>query len=208
MDYRALSFLQLDALREVGNIGAGNAATALSQLLNRKIQISVPNIDVIDLQQLMDFCSEKIVVGVMVRVLGDTPGNIIIIFEKEKAINIIEFLTGNKEKEFSEIGVSVLNEIGNIVASAYMNSITKFTGLNLLPSVPAMAYDMLGAILSTMVLEAAQYEDKVLEIKTNFIGNMETKPIGIINTEDIGADFYYIPKPGSLEKILGALGVN
>ena len=208
MDYRSLSFFQLDALREVGNIGAGNAATALSQLLNRKIQISVPNIDVIDLQQLMYFCSEKIVVGVMVRVLGDTPGNILIIFEREKAINIIEFLTGSREEEFSEIGISVLNEIGNIVASAYMNSITKFTGLNLLPSVPAMTYDMLGAILSTMILEAAQYEDKVLEIKTNFTGNKETKPFGKLIIEDIGADFYYIPRPGSLEKILKALGVN
>ena len=83
-----------------------------------------------------------------------------------------EVLTGNREEDFSEIGVSVLNEIGNIVASAYMNSITKFTGLNLLPSVPAMAYDMLGAILSTMVLDAAQYEDKVLEIKTNFIKSL------------------------------------
>ncbi len=207
MDYHGLTPIQLDALREVGNIGAGNAATALSQLLNKKIQMSVPSIDIINFQDMIDNYAENEAVGVMVRVLGDTPGNILFLLEKGIATDIIELLTGKHEEEFSDLGISVLNELGNIVSTSYMNSIAKFTNMNLLPSVPAMAYDMVGAILSTMFIEAAQYEDRVLEIKTNFWG------ISSLSGEEsfvdnIGANFYYVPRPGSLEKILTALGVN
>nr|WP_052447319.1 chemotaxis protein CheC [Clostridium polynesiense] len=180
-------------------MGAGNADNGpFTVLLNKKIEMSVPNINIIDFQHIINGSAEKEVVGIIVRVLGDTPGNILFIFHKEVASNIIELLTGRNEDEFSEMGISVLSEVGNIVSSSYMNSIARLTNLTLIPSVPAMAQDMLGAILATMFIESAQFEDNILDIETNFIGT---------ESNNIGAHFYYVPRPGSLEKILNSLGV-
>ncbi|QAA31633.1 chemotaxis protein CheC [Clostridium manihotivorum] len=199
MDYTQLSALQLDALREVSNIGAGNAATALSQLLNRKIDMTVPNVKVIDFMDIYNFVSEEeLVAAVLVKVLGDTPGNILFVFEKSTASNIIEVLTGMKEDDFSEMGSSVLCEIGNIISAAYMNAIARLTNLSIMPSVPAVAFDMLSAILSATFVESAQYSDNVLEIETMLLGE---------DAENIGGHFYFVPNPGSLEKILNSIGV-
>ncbi|GFZ30996.1 CheY-P-specific phosphatase CheC [Clostridium zeae] len=199
MDYTQLSALQLDALKEVSNIGAGNAATALSQLLNRKIDMTVPNVKVIDFMDIYNFVSEEeLVAAVLVKVLGDAPGNILFVFEKSIASNIIEVLTGMKEDEFSEMGNSVLCEIGNIISAAYMNAIARLTNLSIMPSVPAVAFDMLSAILSSTFVESAQYSDNVLEIETMLLGE---------DSENIGGHFYFVPNPGSLEKILNSIGV-
>jgi chemotaxis protein CheC len=199
MEYLNLTPMQLDALKEVGNIGSGNAATALSQLLNRKIDMTVPAVNVVPFETIFSrIGGEEIVIGVVVRVLGDTPGNILFIFEKEIALNLIETLLGQREEDINEMGNSVLCEIGNIISGTFMNAIARFTNLLIMPSVPAVSYDMLGAILSTTFIEAGQFDDYVLDIETHFLDE---------NT-NISGHFYYIQMPGSLEKILNALGVN
>ena len=117
---RKYSAIQLDALAEVGNIGAGNAATALSQMINRKVNMSVPAVNIVRFNEIFDTQeSEERVISVIVRVLGDTPGNILFIFDDETANNMIELLTGKKEDKFSELGYSVLCEIGNICRFLY-----------------------------------------------------------------------------------------
>ncbi len=200
MDYSKLTPMQLDALSEVSNIGAGNAATALSQLLNRKIDMTAPQVNVITFDSIFTgIGSEEVVAGVMVRVLGDAPGNILFVFDQETAFNIIEALTGSRDNELNEFGASVLCEIGNIISSSYMNAISKFTGLLLTPSVPAVSLDMVGAILSTSFIESGQFDDNVLDFETEFLQEDSTK---------LSGHFYYIPMPGSLEKILNILGVN
>ncbi|WP_139904149.1 chemotaxis protein CheC [Clostridium thermarum] len=192
--------LQLDALAEVGNIGAGNAATALSQLINKKVDMTVPSVNIVPFNDIFNRNDgEELVVAVIVRVLGDTPGNILFVFDYDTANNMIELLTGKREEEFTELGYSVLCEVGNIISGSYMNAIAKFTGLLIMPSVPAVAYDMAGAILSTTFMESEQFDDHVLDIETIFQNQDETK---------IGGHFYYVPKPGSLEKILNSLGIN
>lgn len=199
MSYDKLTPLQLDALREVGNIGTGNAATALSQLINLKIDMTVPAINIVPFYDIFSrIGGEEVVVSVIVRVLGDIPGNVLLVFEKETALKFIETLTGIREEQISEMGYSVICEIGNILSSSYMNAISRFTNLNIMPSVPAVTYDMLGAILSTTFIEAGQFEDFVLDIETIFLQN----------NAEISAHFYYVPMPGSMEKILNALGVN
>jgi chemotaxis protein CheC len=191
--------LQLDALKEVGNIGAGNAATALSQLINRKVDMTVPAVNIVPFDDIFTrIGGEEVVVGVIVRVLGDTPGNILFIFDNNTAQNIIELLTGMKDDNFGEMGQSVLCEVGNIISGSYMNAIAKFTNLLIMPSVPAVTCDMLGAILSTTFIESGQFDDQVLDIETTFINEEEI---------DISGHFYYVPMPGSLEKILNALGI-
>jgi chemotaxis protein CheC len=192
--------MQLDALREVGNIGAGNAATALSQLINKKIDMTVPSVNIVPFDEIFSrIGGEEVVVGVIVRVLGDTPGNILFLFNNNTALNIIELLTGNREdNNISEMGESVLCEVGNIISGSYMNSIARFTNLLIMPSVPAVTCDMLGAILSTTFIESGQFDDHVLDIETMFLNEDDM---------DISGHFYYVPMPGSLEKILSALGI-
>jgi len=201
MSFNNFNPLQMDALREVGNIGSGNAATALSQLLNKKIDMTVPSINIVPFRDIFSrIGGEELVVGVIVRVLGDTPGNILFVFEKETALGIIESLIGEKNSQISEMGSSVLCEIGNIISGSYLNAISKLTNLAIMPSVPAIATDMLGAILSTTFIESGQYDDFVLDIETTFKQGE--------NSEHMGGHFYYIPMPGSLEKILNILGVK
>jgi len=199
MEEGQLSSLQKDALREVSNIGTGNAATALSMLLGQKIDMTVPSVNMIEFTSLFEQLGEDEVAGIVVRVLGDIPGSILIIFDKEVALNIIHLLTGKDEKYCSELGSSALCEIGNILSGSYMNAISQFTGLGAIASVPAVSYDMLNAILATTFVESGQYDEYILDIETLFLNE---------NDGEIGAHFYYIPVPGSIEKILETIGVN
>ncbi|MHC1721115.1 MAG: chemotaxis protein CheC [Clostridiaceae bacterium] len=199
MPYKKLTPLQLDALREVVSIGSGNAATALSRLLNMKIDMTVPSVEVMPFNDIFTGSGgDEIVVSVIVRVLGDIPGSILLVFKKEEALYIIEMLTGKKYEYLTEYGYSVISEVGNIIASTFVNSINQFTGLKVSPSVPSVTYDMLGGVLSNAFIESGQFDDTVIGIKTVFLQNI-TKICG---------HFYYIPMPGSLKKILIKLGLN
>ncbi|MBZ9688110.1 chemotaxis protein CheC [Clostridium estertheticum] len=199
MDYSELSAMQLDVLQEVGNIGAGNAATSLSELLNEKVDMAVPSVNIIPFDDIFAKIGvEEVVIGVIVRVLGDIPGNILFTLDKETALNIISSLLGAQQQQITEIGSSALCEIGNIISSSFMNAIAKLTNLVLLPSVPAVALDMMGAILSTTFIESGQFDEYVLDLETQFLQE----------NQKINGHFYYIPMPGSLEKILNSLGVN
>lgn len=195
-----LTNMQLDALKEVSNIGAGNAATSLSIMLGKKIDMTVPSVNVIEFTSLVDNAGDDEVAGIVVRVLGDFPGSILIVFKKVVAKNIITVLTGTEEKEdgLTEMGNSVLCEIGNILSSSYMNAIAQFTGLKVVASVPAVSDDMLSAILATTFVESGQYDEYILDIETVFLDE---------GHENLGAHFYYIPVPGSIEKILKTIGV-
>ena len=199
MEYSNLSALQLDALKEVSNIGAGNAATALSIMIGKKVDMSVPAVNIVRLEDIVEENGECEVAGTVVRVLGDIAGNILLVFEKPTAENIIERLVGSRQSPESEMGSSVLCEIANIISASYMNSMAQLTNLAILPSVPATSYDMLGAILTTTFIESNQYDEYILDIETVFLDDTE---------ENIGGHFYYIPMPGSLEKILKSIGIN
>jgi chemotaxis protein CheC len=199
VEYSNLSALQLDALKEVSNIGAGNAATALSVMIGRKVDMTVPAVNIVRLEDIVEENGECEVAGTVVRVLGDIAGNILLVFEKPTAENIIEKLVGSRQSPESEMGSSVLCEIANIISASYMNSIAQLTDLAILPSVPATSYDMLGAILTTTFIESNQYDEYILDIETVFLDDTE---------KNIGGHFYYIPMPGSLEKILKSIGIN
>lgn len=200
MEYSNLSALQLDALKEVSNIGAGNAATALSMMIGKKVDMTVPAVNVVKLEDIVEENGETEVAGTVVRVLGDIAGNILLVFENPTAENIIQKLVGSKQSPESEMGSSVLCEIANIISASYMNAIAQLTNLAIAPSVPATSYDMLGAILTTTFIESNQYDEYILDIETVFLDED--------TAENIGGHFYYIPMPGSLEKILKSIGIN
>lgn len=198
MDYSKLTDMHLDAVKEIFNIGAGHGANALSSLLSTQIDINIPYLEIIDIETIYEkIALEEVVIGVLIRIIGDAPGNILFTFSEETAKKIIKTLIGYEgEIEESEIGQSVLCEIGNMIGASYMNAVSEFTGIRMLASVPALAHDMTGAILTTAFIESLQQADKILEIKTNL------KVIG----DNLSTCLYYLPSEDSLDKILSSIG--
>lgn len=198
-----MSVAQLDALREIGNVGAGNSATALSQIINRKIDMNVPEVSVVPLGDVPDLVGgpDAMVVGVFLRVYGEAPGNILFLLPRDSAFYLVDTLMGKSHgdtKILDFMDESALMEVGNILAGAYLNALFNFTKLSLLPSIPALAVDMAGAILSVVLVQLGQMGDHALVIETEFLAE----------DDDIKGHFFLVPDPGSLEIILSAVGVE
>ncbi|MBE6097058.1 chemotaxis protein CheC [Schwartzia succinivorans] len=201
-DIMQLSPTQMDALREIGNVGAGNSATALSQIINHRIDMNVPEVSIVPLGDVPDLVGgpEAMVVGVFLRVYGQAPGNILFLLPAESAFYLVDMLMGKKRGETQNLDYldeSALMEIGNILAGAYLNALFNLTKLSLLPSIPALAMDMAGAILNVVLIQLGQMGDHALVIETEFT----------TDEEGIKGHFFLVPDPGSLDTILTAVGV-
>ncbi len=173
VDLRDLKELQLDALKEVANIGAGHAATALSQLTDRRIMISVPQIHVERLEQVPGLLgdSDEVVAAVLMHMLGDLTGRMLLVVPASNAKLLCDLLLRRDPgttAEFGDLEQSSLKEAGNILGGAYMNALSDFMGMMLLPSVPSLAVDLSGAVLSTTHLSFGREKDVVFCVETNF----------------------------------------
>lgn len=201
--FHSFAEFQMDVLREVGNIGAGHAATALSKLLDKPVDMSVPKVRMVPFEEIADSVggAEQVVVAIFLRVEGETPGNLFFILTLDSAKKLLRNLVGIEvidEESYSEMELSALNEIGNILAGSYLTSLADFTMLNMSPTVPSLAIDMAGAVLSYGVLQFGQMGDQALLIDTKFLdGN-----------DEVEGHFFLIPDPESFEKIFVALGVQ
>ncbi|MBQ1689575.1 MAG: chemotaxis protein CheC [Lachnospiraceae bacterium] len=198
-----LDNMHYDILREVGNIGAGNATTALSQLINTKIDMTVPKVELLDFTALADVVgsAEKIVVGILLNLSGDVDGMMMFMMEFSSAKNIVNQLMGKAEKDlaaFTELELSALKEIGNIIAGAYLSALSSLTNLNIVESVPYMSIDMAGAILSVPAIAFGELGDKALLIESEFNQTEE---------ESVNGFFILIPTEKSYETILSSLGM-
>lgn len=198
-----LSMLQLDALREIGNVGAGNSATALSQIINRKIDMTVPKIAIMPLGDVPDVVGgpDAMVAGVYLRVFGPAPSSILFLLPRDSAFYLVDMLMGREQghtTSLNSMDESALMEIGNILSGAYLNALSHFTSLTLLPSIPALAMDMAGAILSVILIQLGQMGDHALVIETEFT----------TENDGVKGHFFLIPDPGSLSIILAAIGVK
>lgn len=192
----------MDVLREVGNIGAGNAATALSLLLNKPVDMAVPTVSFVPFEQIAERVGgpEAVVVAIFLRVEGDAPGNMFFIVNREPARRLVQGLLGFEAAEndvYSELELSALNEIGNILAGSYLSSLADFTGLSMSPTVPSLAVDMAGAILSYGLLQYGTMGDEALLIDTTFLEGLQ----------EVDGHFFLIPDPDSFDKLFSALGV-
>lgn len=172
-DVRALKALQLDALREVANIGAGHAATALSQMTNRTIMISVPEVNVRPLEEVADLVGpgDTVVAAVLMQMMGDLTGRTLVLFPDESARRLCDILFRRPDgttTEFDAMAESGLKEVGNILVSAYMNALSDFMGLMLVPSVPSLVIDQAAAILTTTYLNFGHERDYVFCVETSF----------------------------------------
>lgn len=194
---------ELDVLKEVGNIGAGNAATALSKLLDKPVDMAVPKVSLLPFEEVAERVggSEQIVIAAFLRVEGDAPGNMFFIIEEHSARSMLEQLLSMKlqaDAPYSELELSALCEIGNILAGSYLSSLADFTRLQLQPSVPAVAMDMAGAILSYGLMQYGEMGDSALLIETKFLEDHKS----------LEGHFFLIPDPDSFVKIFKALGVD
>ncbi|MDE7298111.1 MAG: chemotaxis protein CheC [Lachnospiraceae bacterium] len=195
--------MQFDVLKEIGNIGAGNATTALSQMLSAKVDMKVPKIELLEFQELAELIggAENIVVGILLTLQDDIDGMMMFLLERTSAKNIVRLLMGgyggSEGDEFSEMELSAMQEIGNIIAGAYLSSLSTLTNLTITSSVPYMAIDMAGAILSVPAIEFGKVSDKALLIQTEF---------GDEGTE-VNGYFILIPTLESYSRILTSLGL-
>lgn len=197
-----LNNLQLDVLREIGNIGAGNAATALAKMLNKKIDMDVPKVKILEFKEVNDILggADEQVIGILLSVTGDLTGNIMFILDYKAArvlVNILMGLPAEEDSEFSEMELSALKEIGNILSGSYLSALSTLTNLSIMPSIPDIAIDMAGAILSVPAIEFGKVGDTVLYIETEF-SEGSTKVVG---------DFFLVPDVDSYDTLLKALGV-
>lgn len=202
LDINRIDDVQFDVLREVGNIGAGNATTALSQLINKKIDMKVPKVELLNFNELPDIVggAENLVVGILLTLEGEINGMMMFMLEQKSAHNLVNLLMGKSLENFDsfdEMDRSALQEIGNIISGAYLYSLSTLTNLMIVQSVPYMAIDMAGAILSVPAIEFGKVGDKALLIQSQF------------GDEAINVDGYFIliPTLESYDVILSSLGM-
>jgi chemotaxis protein CheC len=202
--FKKLAEFQMDVLKEVGNIGAGHAATALSTLLNKQVDMQVPKVRMLPFEEISASVggAEEVVLAIFLRVDGEAPGNMFFILDLDSAKKLLKDLVGletvSEGRDFTELELSALNEIGNILAGSYLTSLADFTNLHLSPTVPSLAIDMAGAILSFGLIQFGQMGDQALLIDTTFLeGNRKVQ-----------GHFFFIPDPESFDKIFIALGVD
>jgi chemotaxis protein CheC len=196
-----LNDLQRDALKEVGNIGAGHAATALSQLLNTTVKLSEPRIDVLKFRDLSSRIGspDRSIAALHMYVRGEAPGQMIVLFDRDQSLEFVHVfikrIIGDIQI-FDSIADSTLKELGNIIAGSYLTALISLTGINLLPSVPTLSYGTVQAAFRTLM--SILPDQDVFLIESQFLDTDRT----------VSGQFILIPETGSLQPLLSVFGVN
>ena len=188
-------------MKEIGNIVACNATTALAQLLQCKVDMKVPQVKLLEFKELGSLMGgeDQVMIGIYLAVEGDITGSIMFIMTNDTGKHLTEKLMGMKSDsdQFNEMELSALREVGNIITGSYLNSLSMMTNLKIYPSVPELCIDMAGAILSVPAIEFGTIGDDILLIQTQFLDEVE-----------LNGYFILIPDLESYEKILSSLGIT
>lgn len=193
----------LDVLKEIGNIGAGNAATALAKMISKKVDMKVPRVNVLDFSEVPEILGgpEEEVVGIFFKLEGQIEGSIMFLLKVESALQLIELLMpGIASEGFNEFCFSALQEIGNILAGSYISSLSSLSSLDIKISVPSLALDMAGAILSVPAIHFGLIGDKILIIENEFVE--------LVEKDSVNGYFILIPEVDSYDTLLKSLGVQ
>ena len=193
----------MDVLREIGNIGAGNAATSLSQMLNAEVNMSVPKVRILDISDAATALGgpENPVIGILTKISGEIDGLMMFIVGQSFAGAVLESLLGEKQVSYAaltEMQLSAISEIGNIMISAYLGSISTLSQMSIKSSVPAIAVDMVGALLSVPAIEMRTVSDKIIFIQEDFLSS----------ADDITSNMMLIPSMESLDRLMQKLGIQ
>lgn len=192
----------LDVLKEIGNIGAGNAATALAKMIDKKVDMKVPKVSILEFKEVPELLGgeETPVCGIFFKIEGDINGSIMFLLEMESAFNLVDLLMPRDNHTMDEFTYSALQEIGNILSGSYVSSLSGLTSLNMHISIPSLCIDMAGAILSVPAIHFGQIGDKILIIENQFIEPEEN--------EAVRGFFFLIPDVDSYEILFKSLGVS
>lgn len=190
------SDLQLDALREVANIGSGTAATALSSLVGRSIDLTVPSASALPISEAVDAVgeAEREVISVLLPVLGELEGVVLLVFSPESASLLCELLGVELDSEF---GLSALGEIGNILGASYLGALSTMTGIAMEPSPPQCASDYLAAIVSSALIAATQ-GDLALLLDSELV----------VEETECSFSFMFVPSGSGIDGLLAGLGLG
>ena len=197
----------LDVFKEIGNIGAGHAASALAGLLNVKISMSVPESSVVPFNNILSVMDgpETLVAGVLIDLTGDLNGYILLLLGMKDAMAMVTRALGESPRDvtapdfqLTDLERDTLLEISNIIVGSFLSAISSFTGLSMTPSVPQIAIDMLGAIISIATIEYGKIGDSVLFLKTQFVDP----------SKEMSGHFFLIPDYNSYRILLKSLGME
>ncbi|MDR1570894.1 MAG: chemotaxis protein CheC [Clostridiales Family XIII bacterium] len=202
-NYEELNDMHIDVLREIGNIGAGNAATSLGMILNAEVDIQLPKVQISDFDTAVNALggAEAMTVGVLLNFSGEANGLIMFLLGMDDAQNITSILVDDGDdggEGLSEIKRSAIQEIGNILGSAYINSIAQLTGLRIEVSIPYIAIDMAGALLSVPIIQFGAIGDKVMFIEEGFFTSERKLNSNVIMFAEVD----------TLQRIMGRLGLE
>ncbi len=200
--YKNLTEFQFDAFKEITNIGAGNAATAISDILSDRVEMSVPSVYIIDMNEMTSILGgpEVEVTGILLRVYGDIDGMIMFILEKQFCHTLLSVLLNKQINSFEEIDdmdLSLFQEMGNIIVGGYVNALASMLDMEIKMSTPETAIDMVGAILSYPAHYFGTMGDKVLFVKEDFLSESSV----------ITSHLLIMPQPESFDKIFSKLGL-
>lgn len=200
LDNGEYTILQLDVLKELANIGGGNAATSISKLIEKTITMTVPTIRILSYEEVYAqiMAEDSTVNAVLMKMVGDAEGMFLFVTGDEANKNLIKMMLPEQIQTNKELEESSIKELVNIVVTSYLNAIAKFVDVNLISSVPLLIRDMFGAIISSVYIEQEQYDDSIMIIKNEFSHD----------GDKIEASLYFVPRPGLLEKLFKILGVG
>ena len=195
--------MHLDVLKEIGNIGSGNAASALSTMLNCDTDISVPDVKLLDFDDAVNFLGgpENVAIGMLVNLTGDISGMMLYVLQHSCASKMTSTIFGTEIEDIANMNDmerSFISEVGNIMSASYINAIASLSGLTIDISVPQMCVDMVGAILSVPAVQFAQIGNKVLFIDDRFV----------IGGSEVQSNMILVPEMSSLETLFSRLGVG
>ncbi|WP_317367861.1 chemotaxis protein CheC [uncultured Tyzzerella sp.] len=187
-----LNLMDIDMLKEVANIGTGNAATSLSNLVNQRISMTVPTVKMPEFKNLADIIggADALIAGLLVGISGDVDGIMMYLMTEKSACTLAKEIMGrdkNNFTEFDEIDYSMLTEIGNILTSSYLTALSQLMNYKINQSVPSLSVDMAGAILSVPAIEFGRVADRVLFIESTFSQDSE-------DSTDLTGFFMLIPE--------------
>ncbi len=191
----------IDVLKEIGNIGAGNAATSLAKMLNKKVDMEVPQVKILEFADVPKLIGgeESLVTGVYFNLEGDLTGSFLFLLDEASALGLLNLMMPMEFKEFDEMSNSALMEVGNILSGAYISSLASLTNLNISISVPSISYDMAGAILSVPAIQFGMVSDQVLIVENEFFDDDKN--------DLISGYFLLVPDLESYDVLLKSLGI-
>ena len=201
--YEEMNDLELDILKEIGSIGGGNAATALSSMLSAKVNMSLPKVVILDFNEALVNVGdpEEVVAAILVEMSGELSGIMLFILTKEFSDEILFRMLGKTEADFfelDEIDSSVLMEIGNIVISSYITAMASLVNMSVELSVPQLAVNMLGGIMSVPIAMMGQHSDRIMMITGEFK----------IDGKALNSNMLLLPDVESLNVLMKKLGVE